>query len=43
MHKFILFNTFSPLITVVMCYSIVCVWLEQEKGKVRENKSQGDY
>lgn len=42
MHKFLLFNSFTSLIAVVMSYSIVCVWLEQEKGRARVNKSQGD-
>lgn len=41
MQKFLLFNSFTPLVVVVISQSIVCEWLEQEKGNSQRKQVRG--
>lgn len=41
MQKFLLFNSFTPLVVVIIFQSIVCEWLEQEKSKSQRKQVTG--
>lgn len=41
MQNFLLFDSFTPLVVVIISESIVCEWLEQEKSKSQRKQVTG--